>query len=162
MSEYTTKYFGKVSIDDTSEFESVEANYKGTEIRLSFHKCNIYGNKIKLCFEMLDKYIEINEVAKKAIVENFPKDDEVKYYFECHFDMWEEKTIIEIFGVKEFIKIDIKNIVENLKYPNFLFGIDNNKIKLSVDYMISKEYSDEILCVKMDEDLNVINFSVES
>jgi hypothetical protein len=58
--------------------------------------------------------------------------------------------------------LDIKTTVEKMAYPNLLFGIEEGKITFSVDYMVSKEYSDEILCVKMDEELNITDFSHES
>jgi hypothetical protein len=69
---------------------------------------------------------------------------------------------MEIFGVDKFQEMDIRNIVEKMDYPNLLFSMENNEINVSVDYKIFEEYSDEILCVKMDEELNVINFSHES
>jgi hypothetical protein len=47
-------------------------------------------------------------------------------------------------------------------YPNLLFNIQEDKINVSADYMISKEYSDETLCVRMDEKLNITGFSHES
>ena len=43
-----------------------------------------------------------------------------------------------------------------------VFTLKNDKLAVSVDYMVSKEYSNEILCVKMDETLNVTDFSHES
>jgi hypothetical protein len=49
-----------------------------------------------------------------------------------------------------------------LEYPNLLFSRQGDNINVSVDYMISKDYSDEILCVKMDEKLNITGFSHES
>ena len=70
--------------------------------------------------------------------------------------------MIEVFGVKDFKKINIKNVVDKLQYPNLLFSIDDDEINVSVDYMVSKDYSDEILCVRMDEDLNITDFSHES
>jgi hypothetical protein len=162
MGNYKTKYFGEIYIDETSDFEYIDVEYKGMEVNLSLSDCNIYGDKLKTCLSMVDKYIEINEIAKKAILENFSKDETIKYYFECHFDVLDEEQIFEIFGVKTFDKFDIKKTVEKLDYPNLLFGIDDNEIRLSVDYKISEEYSDEILCVKMDEKLNITDFSHES
>jgi ADP-glucose pyrophosphorylase len=102
-------------------------------------------------------------MAKKAILENFPENETVKYYFECHFDILEEEQLLEIFGVKTFEEFDIAKAVEKLDYPDLLFGIEKNKeITFSVDYKVSEEYSDEILCVKMDEKLNITDFSHES
>jgi hypothetical protein len=139
-----------------------ELVYKNKEINVSLHKCNIYGNKLKVCLEILNKYEEIDKIAKEAIVEDFSKNKIIEDYFRCHFDELEEEKIIEIFGTKDFEFFDIEKTVWKFEYPDFLFGIDDGEINLSVDYMISKEYSDQILCVKMDEELNVTGYSHES
>ena len=163
MAEYSTKYFGTLVIDEKSDFEYLNVKYEDKEINISLSDCNIYGDKLNVCLNIIDKYIEIDEIAKKAILENFPENETVKYYFEYHFDILEEEKIFEIFGVKTFEEFDIVNAVEKLDYPNLLFVIEKNKaITFSVDYKISKEYSDEILCVKMDEKLNITDFSQES
>ena len=162
MGNYKTKYFGEIFIDETSDFEYIDVPYKDKEINISLADCDIYGDKLKTCIKILDKYTEINEIAKKAIIENFSGNETIRYYFACHFDILEEELIQEIFGVKTFDKIDIKSIVEKLGEPSLLFGIDNNEINFSVDYKIAEEYSDEILCVKMDEKLNITDFAHES
>ncbi|MCL1865264.1 MAG: DUF2004 domain-containing protein [Spirochaetes bacterium] len=162
MANYKTKYFGEIFIDETSDFEYIDVKYKNKEVNLSLSDCNLYGNKLKTCLSIIDKYIEINEIAKKAILENFLKSETIKYYFECHFDILDEEQVLEIFGVKTFDKFDIKKAVEKLDYPSLLFGIEGNEINLSVDYKVSEEYSDEILCVKMDEKLNITDFAHES
>jgi hypothetical protein len=62
----------------------------------------------------------------------------------------------------DFKKLDIEKIVNGLSYPNLIFNIEDGEIQLSVDYKVSKKYSDEILCVRVDEKLNVVNYSHES
>ena len=162
MGKYITKYFGQISIDKTSDFEFINLVYENKEINISLSDCNIYGDKLKTCINIIDKYLEINKIAKKAILENFRVNNIIKYYFECHFDILAEEQILKVFGVKTFEEFNIKREVDKLDYPNLLFGIENNEISFSVDYKVSEEYSDEILCVKMDEKLNVNNFSHES
>jgi len=165
MIEYRTKYFGNIVIDETGEFESIDLKYKDKEIRISLYKCNVYGNKLKNCLEIIDKYIEINEIAKKAILENYSKNKIIEDYFRDHFEdySFEEEKIVEIFGVNTFSDFNAKKTIEELEYPNLLFSMEeNNEIKISVDYQVSKKYSDEILCVKIDEKLNIIEFTHES
>jgi len=165
MIEYRTKYFGNIVIDETGEFESIDLKYKDKEIRISLYKCNVYGNKLKNCLEMIDKYIEINEIAKKAILENYSKNKIIEDYFRDHFEdySFEEEKIVEIFGVNTFNNFNAKKTIEELEYPNLLFSMEeNNEIKISVDYQVSKKYSDEILCVKINEKLNIIEFTHES
>ena len=161
-SEFTSKYFGKITIDERDSHGDVDLDYKGHQINAFFTDFNLYGDKVKVCLEILDKYLEINEIAKKAILKNFSENEIIRYYFECHFDILEEEQLIEIFSVANFQQMDIESVVEKLEYPNLLFTIKDNKISVSIDYMISKKYSDEILCVKLDEESNITGFSHES
>jgi hypothetical protein len=162
MDNYITKYFGQISIDKTSDFEYIDLMYENKEINISLSDCNIYGDKLKTCINIIDKYPELNKIAKKAILENFHLNDTIKYYFECHFDILDQEQVLKVFGVKTFEEFDIKRGVDKLDYPNLLFGIENNEINFSVDYKVSKLYSNEILSVVMDEKLNVNRFSHES
>jgi hypothetical protein len=157
-----TKYFGEINIDQTSDFEFIELVYKNKEIDVSLDQCNMYGDKLTVCLEMINQYEEIDKMAKRALIENFSKNKTIEDYFRSHFDDLGEEIIIELFDTKDFEFIDIERTVEKFGYPNFLFSMDDGEINLSVDYMISKEYSDQILCVKMDQELNVTGYSNES
>jgi hypothetical protein len=161
---FTTKYFGEITIDvDDDGHGNTYVKYNDQKINIFLSSYSLYGDKIKICLGIIDKYVEINEIAKKAILENFAEDETVKYYFEGHFDTLEKEQIFEIFGVETFDKFDIVKTVEKLDYPDLLFGIEKNgEITFSVDYRVSKEYSDEILCIKMDAKLNIKKFSQES
>ena len=79
-----------------------------------------------------------------------------KYFGELDID-----DLVEIFNTDKFGELDIKQAVRNLGYPNLLFGFAEGKkeLEISVDFMVGPEYSDEILWVKMDENLNVTDFS---
>jgi hypothetical protein len=161
--KFSTKYFGEVVIAvDNDGHGDTDVKYNNQEINIFLNDYNIYGDKVNVCLEIMDKYVEINDMAKKAIQDNFVENETLKYYFECHFDILEEAQLMEIFNTNKFKDIDINNVVEKLEYPNLLFSIEDNEIQVSVDYMISKEYSDEILCVRMDEKLNITGFSHES
>jgi hypothetical protein len=162
MFDFTTKYFGRIIINENGGHGNADVKYDNQKINIFLSDYNIYGDKVITCVDILDKYVEINKIAKKAILSNFKRNGIIRYYFECHFDMLEEEQLMEIFGVNRFEEMDIKNVVEKLDYPNLLFSVKNNEISVSVDYMVSKEYSDEILCVRMDEKLNIIDFSHES
>ena len=99
MGSYKTRYFGDILVDEASDFEYIDTEYDGHEINISLSDCNRYGEKMGTCLDILDKYPEINEIAKKAILENFPENEIIRYYFECHFDVLEEAPILEIFGL---------------------------------------------------------------
>jgi hypothetical protein len=159
--KFATKYFGEVVITVDNEHGNADVKYNDQEINIFLSDYNNYGDKVKICLEIIDKYVEINDIAKKAILENFAENETVKYYFECHFDILEEE-LMEIFNTSNFKDMDINKVVEKLDYPNLLFSIDDDEMHVSVDYMVSKKYSDEILCVRMDEKLNITGFSHES
>ncbi|MDR1912431.1 MAG: hypothetical protein LBQ52_08830, partial [Helicobacteraceae bacterium] len=63
---------------------------------------------------------------------------------------------------ESFDEFDVAKAVEKLDYPSLIFGVKDDRIEVSFDYMVSKENSDQILCVKMDDRLNVTGFSHES
>ena len=69
-------------------------------------------------------------MAKAAIVQNFNKNELVRYYFECHFDVLESDTLTEIFNIDKFKELDIKQAVRNLGYPNLLFSFAEGKKRL--------------------------------
>jgi len=160
--KYSTKYFGEIVVIEEDGHGNTDVLFDNQEINIFLCDYNLYGDKVEVCLRIMDRYVEINEIAKNAILKNFFENEIIKYYFECHFDVLEEEHLREIFGVNSFEEMDVKNVVEKLKYPNLLFSIDNNEIAVSVDYMVSEEYSNEILCVRMDEILNITDFSHES
>ncbi len=133
-------------------------------MKVSISDCSLFGERLELCINLLDKYSEINEKAKNAITKNFPENELIKYYFKAHFDCLEAEILMDVFGAEKFEGFDIEKVVEGLKQePFLLFGIDKeDKVYLALDYMVSKEYSDEILVVIMDVELNVTGFSHES
>jgi hypothetical protein len=165
MAEYqfTTQCFGAITIDvDDNGHGAADVNYNDRKIEFFLADYALYGDKTKVCLEIIDQYVEINEIAKKAILKHFTEDETINYYFECHFDLLEEDQLMEIFGVKTFDEFDIEKAVAQLHDPNLLFEINHNEIDFSVDYKVSEEYSDEIICVKMNEKLEVTGFSHES
>ncbi len=164
MKTFTSKVFGGVTVDDTSDFEFIELKSENKKLKVSISDCSLFGERLELCINLLDKYSEINEKAKNAITKNFPENELIKYYFKAHFDCLEAEILMDVFGAEKFEGFDIEKVVEGLKQePFLLFGIDKeDKVYLALDYMVSKEYSDEILVVIMDVELNVTGFSHES
>ena len=90
MGKFSEKYGGKIIFDKNNDGKSVCVKCKNTEINISVSECDIYGEKLKLCSDIIEKYIEINEMAKKAVSEIFSKKGTVKYYLECKFNIGEK------------------------------------------------------------------------
>ena len=162
MGQYSTKYFGIITIDETSDFEYLDVEYQNQEINISLFGPNTNGEKLKTCLEIIDRYIEINAIAKKALQNNCLVNGIIPFYFEHHFNELNEEELQEVFGVKSFNEFDAKKAIDNFGYPDLLFSTEDDKLRLSVDYRVAKKYSDEILCVKMDEGMNITDFSHES
>lgn len=161
--EFKSKIFGDITITIENGDASVDLEFRGRDLFFFFTEYDAYGDKTKVCFDVIDRYLDLDKLAKKEIAKYFAKNAIIKYYFECHFDILEDDELIEIFGVNDFQKINIESVVEKLGLPDLLLGIDKHgEIIISVDYQIAKDYSDEILCIKMDEKFNVIDFSHES
>jgi hypothetical protein len=166
MAIYLSKHFGEITYNETDEEIDFDVVLNGQEINICFNEISLYRDKIQSCWDIIDQYENLNENAKNAIVEYFPqKKGTVNYYFKYHFEneMLDEDELVEIFGVKDFNKIKIKNIVEKIEYPDINIWINkNNELVIGADYRVSPEYSDEILCITMDSKLNLIDFSHES
>lgn len=109
MGKYTTKYFGEISIDETKKFGYIKLEYNGQELHVSFPRYyNNYGDKFKVLLDILDKYIEINEISKKAIIKKFSyeklkeldypdlnlliENDEITIYLEYKTTTYKEKN----------------------------------------------------------------------
>ncbi|MDR1912270.1 MAG: hypothetical protein LBQ52_08010, partial [Helicobacteraceae bacterium] len=97
MASYKTKYFGELTIDEENDY--IDVTFKNSEINLFFSDVALYGEKIKTVVEILDRYEEIDNAARKAIVENYASDETISYYFESYFEDFDEETLIETFGV---------------------------------------------------------------
>ena len=179
----TTRLFGEVKITINEDWDSCHfvTIYNGQEIEVRFVDYSFYGDKIKA---FIDKYIQINEIAKKAIIENFPykrgyepsyEGGFVNYYFKSIFEKFGnkklmkyyhvkkklgDKKLMKIFGVKDFNKLDIQKTIDKLGYPKLMFTFrEYNQIILHIKYWVSEDYLDLWdLRVRMNEELNVLGF----
>ena len=97
------------------------------------------------------------------------EDGKIKYYFKEMFNFigqMEEEDLIEVFGVKDFEKLDIKTIVANMHYPYLTIYPENttDALWISLDYVLSnlEHYydmdMDMRLGVNMDKELNITGF----
>lgn len=166
MITFKTIPFGELKIDETSNFEylEVKTTLHGLEqkISISFSDCPLYNAEIEAAIgNFLNNYCEGNLIAKKAIKAAFPTDKTVSYYFRCHFEFLEEETLLDVFGTNTFDQFHINDTVDGFPAPDMMFTLGDGGIEVSFDYRL-KEYSNEILCVIMTKDLNVVGFSHES
>ena len=162
MAVYKTKYFGELTVDEESDFEYFDLSYNNKPMYISLSGFNGEKEKTAKCMEIIDRYAEIDETARKAIMENFPINEVIRYYFKFHFETLDKEKIQELFGVTDINSLSVENAAKELEYPDLVFALEYDEIDLSVDYRVSKEFSDEVLCIKMDQDLNVLDFAREN
>ena len=85
----------------------------------------------------------------------------IRYYFKYHFDNLDKEILGQLFGVDDFNGFSIEKTAKKLLPPDLVFTMEYCEISISVDFRVSKEYSDEALCIKMDEVLNIIDYTRE-
>jgi len=174
----TTKYFGIVEPKyDINAYGDHEAYfygvYKEQTIFIVIEDYEKYGDKLAVIWELIDKYVEIMEIAKKAIIENFPvKEGIVHEFFKVHFkddfyyakdDGYYKKYLVKKYNVTVLENIDIASFIEKMDYPSLYFDFEEETIRLILDYYIFKTYSDTDvkLCVFLNEDLQVTDFEID-
>ena len=167
-----TKYFGNVEVKftDIPNFDNIYASFWAVfncqNILVSIFDYDIIGDKLALCWSIVDKYPEINKIAKKAMVKNFyEKESKVNEYFKYYFEKMaiNEILIKKVFGVNDFERININNLIEQLNYPNLDFYFEDNILTFSVDYAFLENYFDDDvrLYVTFNEEQKVIDFEIE-
>ena len=129
---YKTKHIGEIVISSTERdgnMAFVDAVYNGQRIHLSFSPYSSFTNEeLKMCCAVIDNYENLNIIARNSIVKHFHESEEIKDYFDYIFENYEEDELIEIFGVANIKKLNIKKAVEKMSYPNFNFSKDEKKI----------------------------------
>jgi hypothetical protein len=112
MAKNNTQYFGELIIDETKKDEKINIKFIGKDIRIALPEWIINDrNKVKRCFEIMDKYIEIDDDAKKFIIKNYPQNKRAKMNSKYYFYNMENNKEIESFGI---INDDRKDIVEKI------------------------------------------------
>jgi hypothetical protein len=176
-----TKYFGEVELKYGNNSYGnnhifIYTDFKDQKISIYIENHDKFGDKRALVWELVDKYIEIHESAKKAIIENFPQKKSVVHtFFKKHFDddfyfaqseiyhKYYKKLLIEKYGVTDFKKIDITSFIEKMYYPDLSFDFEDEIITIALDYYIYESGNDldVKLNVLLDEKLNVKDFEID-
>ena len=133
--EYKSKYFGDIIFHTDLYADFIEVKYNDNDLWiLCFEEAIDDDDKLKICFGLIDKYLEITQIVKDAI-KNQPQ------------------IIIEIIGLNDLQ--EIKTLV-NSTYPCLCFGEDkNDKIDVTIDYFVSKKEPLGAFMVEMDQELNI-------
>jgi len=158
----TTKYFGiVVPTCYVSGNVNFEATINGHSVIISISNYNRMENKINICWEIIDKYIEFAEIAKKAIIESlFRQKGTACHYFKTIFQEYlnDEQRIVW-FSEVNFDELNIIKFIEENNYPDLSFDIEDGILFISLEYMDTGFIPS--LIVKMDKELNIIDFEID-
>jgi hypothetical protein len=130
-----TNNFGEI-IFDGFPGHSTSLIYKNKKIDVAFHLfIELTETTLKRSVEIIDKYSEIYEMTKTAIIEKYPENETISNFFKSHFELMNDEQLLKIFGTNDFNKLNINNAVEKLEYPRFFFDTCISKeIFLLVQY----------------------------
>lgn len=158
----TTKYFGKVSFNQWGGFDG---KLNGQKVRISIAGCNgDFEDKLLFFWMVVDKYVEIYENTKLAIIEKYDSEEgsRIRYFFHELFGYKPKRELREVFGVTDFEDFDIKTFVGKMKYPDMTlhYGYYGNGLDIYVSYIPSdlENWYDKTLLVVLDKNLNVESF----
>ena len=168
-----TKYFGDlefyVEYDHVGDdWVSIHTSLNDQRVFIHIPNYNNLGKNHNLCWEIIDKYLEINEIAKKIIVNKFAeKNGKANYYFKEFFEerikLSDREKIINVFGINDLEMFDIDEFIKKINYPDLCFYVEKSIMTISIEYTILENYPQEdvIICVLMNEKLEVTGFEIE-
>jgi hypothetical protein len=141
MENYKSKYFGELIVNGNEECGSFDVKYNNHPINLLIGDFNTYGNKIKTCFNIIDKYYEITEDIKYTI---------------RHSE--EALSIIQSFFNNN---VEINDFINQLQYPNINFELVDDLVHFWVRY--NQIIFDKItmFTVEINENFEVIGYYIE-
>ena len=124
---------------------------------------NDLEENIQYFYEIVDKYFELNEIVKKAIIDSFDLEEglEVKYFFSEFFRYKNEKELIKVFGSKYFEEINIKSFIEKIQCNMLLVDYTHDDIQIRFSYIVpdfKKSYK-QSLYVFMNKEFNVCSYT---
>jgi hypothetical protein len=106
------KYFGELIINEAKNNEDINIKFIGHDILFYLPDWIINDrNKVKRCLEIMDTYIEMDYIARKSIITNYPQIKKFKMNSKYHFINMENNKSIEFFG---HLNDDRRNIIEEL------------------------------------------------
>jgi len=160
MKNYITKTFGAISFENVvfdyceenpkRKFANVEYNNEQITIFLNEY---LYINKINMCLDIIEKYNEINVIAKNYILDKYLYKH--NNCFRCYFEYFKNKRFARRINFK-CSKQDFEHPVLHIKYNK------NNEIIIQICYFLNYNCrfgrSGILLCVTMNEQLNIIDF----
>lgn len=157
---YMTENMGEITVWHTFA-TSIYGEYNSEKTNIALIQLVSFEEDFEYFMNLINQYRKIHEITKKAIIENFNNNEEIKSFF-YHYNSLGEEELFELFGIKTFDEFDINKAVDKLTYPRLYFenGIGDEKIEFSIQYWVSGK-PDIVLEIFTDTNLNVMGFQIE-
>jgi hypothetical protein len=154
MALYHTRYFGDFEADDDNDLIEIETSVQeggeDTEVSIIIHYSENYKDRMEEIIQLLDKYFELHEAAKRYIREKYENnEDMIDFLFKYAGQLGKKEYVKK--GNKNF-SMELDRIIEKLEPPSVGFqSYRNGKIAASLSYY-GPDCSDFSLVIDMDKD----------
>ena len=167
----STKYFEDIdlNLDNDSSFingwASFNTIFRDQNVFVGMSEYNLLKNKPHYCWEVIDKYIEINEIAKEAIIKKYNEKHNViiKYFKKIFRDNKFKENIVKIFSTNDLKKLDIRAVIEKIDFPDLSLNIEDGIMIISAKYTFYEITQGKLLylCVLMNKELEIIDYEMD-
>lgn len=145
MVKHESKYFGEIicreNDDENYKNGCITVKYNNQKINFLVGPPKEYGDKLHICFNIIDNYFELNEAVRKYILNNEEEDT---------------------YWIKRYIRDEdnISIFVEELNSPSILFEMVDNKIMFWLKYNIIVNDAKLLFSVEFNEKLEIVECSI--
>jgi hypothetical protein len=163
--KYKTKQFGEISfhVHSGSTIGSTDLKYDNQKINIFIPDIWTHTEKITPCLNIIEKYFEINNMAKNELLNNYKENKVIKEYFKYNYRTMYNEERLKVFSTVKYRKIDFPAIIKNLSYPVLHIRLNdenNNKLEVSLDFILAKDsvLRGHLLEVHMNENLTISGY----
>ena len=167
----STKYFGDIDLNldyDPSlinGWAGFNTIFRDQNVYIGISEYNLLKNKPYYCWEVIDKYMEINDIAKDAIIKKYCEKHNVvnKYLKKIFRNTKFKNNIVKVFGTNDLKKLDIGTIIEKIDLPDLSLYIEDGIMIISIKYTFYEITQGKLfyLCVLMNKELEIINYEMD-
>jgi hypothetical protein len=157
MAIYRTKYFGDFETGDEQDLIEIETSVQDggedKEVSIIIHYSENYKRRMGEIIQLLDKYFELHEAAKRYIANNYTENENMVDFLFRYAGQLGKIAYLKN-GSKTFT-IDIEKMIEKLEPPTVGFQeYRNGKIAAQLSYY-GPENTDVSLIINMDDEYKV-------
>jgi DNA-directed RNA polymerase subunit RPC12/RpoP len=107
--------------------------------------------------ELYKNTLEIFNKAKEFFMKNYKTNETIQWYLKTSLEKIIEEDMMYTFGTYNYEKIDIEYVADNMQSTGITFNEYKNKIIISVTYLLAVDYTDKFLCIRMSDELELLD-----